>query len=135
MSLWRRILRFATVLVAATVCGAGVFPAIFHSDIQGFGLAWGQPFLPGYDREFQEPPREFRPPDAEAIERWYEHEIKREQERSARNMERIELRFPERWPGERDEPHNAYAQAREKEQRRYERALEELEREYQRKFR
>ncbi len=111
---------------------AGLFPGwpSFVATAHALGPIVGYSRLPA-----DEPPEPRLPVDAQAVERWYEHEVAKEQARGEFNLERIELRFPERWPGERDDPHGAYQRARKQEQLRSERALRELDREYRQKFR
>lgn len=111
---------------------AGLFPGwpSFVATAHALGPIVGYSRLPA-----DEPPEPRLPVDAQAVQSWYEHEVAQERARYERNLERIDLRFPERWPGERDDPYGAYQLARRKERMRTERAMREIDREYRQKLR
>lgn len=79
-------------------------------------------------------PIERRPLDEEAIQHWYEEELSKAQADNERNLQKIDSRFQEQWPGEGEERQRAYDRARQREVERYERKVRDLRRQYQQKF-
>jgi hypothetical protein len=105
----------------------GLLPQELHF-VSSANAEIGDSLLPEHE------PIERRPPDEDAIRHWYEQEAAKEQARNERNLQKIDLRFQEQWPGAGEERQRAYDRARQREMNRYEREQRELEREYKQKF-